>query len=261
MLIIPPFEIYTPLQTAPILFTTFTEAQVLEIEYAIRVLSRYMGTQNSQNQLDVHILKHVTSDPTLLADAHKINTTHNTIRLYLDNIPPTILFAVMLHELIHILGFGSTAQWYTYITPDNTFVGPLSLHYISKFGQTDLPLETTYASNMSDLVHWRQTGVLKNDIMLATISDPTISAVSFAAIQDADPVWNVYACVDDNDCDSKTCTHVNGFPSICRHNPHVHVSTPKPTFLLSIGAIIGSVVYVSILMKCRRHYHAENYPH
>jgi len=242
------------------LITVFTEAQVLEIEYAIRVLCRYIGTRNSSNRLDIHILKHVTSIPTLLADAHKINTTHNTIRLYIDNIPPTVLFTVMLHELIHILGFGSTPQWYTYITPDDTFVGPLSLRYIAKFGQTNLSLETAHAENMSDLVHWRQTGVLENDIMMATISNPTINAVSFAAIRDADPAWNVYACVDDSDCHSEKCTHVNGFPSSCRHNPYTHISTPKPTYLLSIGALVGSFVYVSILMKCRRRYHAETTP-
>lgn len=232
------------------LISQFTATQVLEIQDAIRLITRYITTYNTTLQMNIGIFKAQNSNPNYLGEAWRFNNTHGQMNLFTDNIPPNILFAVTVHELLHILGFGSTERWQRFIDDSNNFVGPLALVYINKLGQSTLPLETGYNASESDLVHWAAVGLLQNDIMAASISDPTFSAVSFAALNDAVPDWTVLACINNNDCTDSICVDVPELPSLCTHNPMHSSSIQKPSFLLAIASIIGSFVYIIIYLKC-----------
>lgn len=234
----------------PDLISQFTESQVREIHDAIRIVSRYVNTNNKGIQLTIGIFKASTTDPTLLGLASRINNTHGEIHIYPSNIAKNIFFDVAIHEIIHILGFGSVEKWYTLIDNKSNFLGPLAVSYAKRLGQDTLPLETGYNNSGSDLAHWANKGLLRTDIMMAHISDPSFSAVSFAALTDAIPDWNILACVDNTDCTTSNCVHVHEFPSLCDDKPIIKFVPVKPSILLSFAAFVGSILYVLIYFKC-----------
>ena len=180
-----------------------------------------------------------------------------TVCRYTQHIPGLgALLTVLMHELFHLMGFGSLST-----PPALPFVArsdPLTLRYNSSLvaacvGATsavDMPRVDTTRS------HWNPlTRYFGDDLMLPSLSfgKVKLGACTVQALLESRPGWTLGLCTKDIDCPTgQVCERINEqWGSVC-HTPRVAVdskSTVDPRIFAATG--LGVTLFFVLLKQCR----------
>lgn len=190
------------------------------------------------------------------------------ITLYVDNIPSTdALLLVIMHEIDHLLGFGTLSSpgaesFYDRHNPITLVYDSLTINECvrSKQGYTGDVLLHTDANG----AHWNLSSPQfdQYDLMMPIISfkDSGISVCSTHAIIESRPGWTHNLCEKDIDCQltaGATCVSIgHHWTKVCQtpHSTRRHRGPLSPTKTVSTFAtfcfIVG--VYWTVTLECRR---------
>ena len=201
---------------------------------------------------NISVFPGVTTDDKLLGEAvfHE-----RQIIIYVDNLPNYDAFiAVLIHELLHFMGFGSLAHGnklsFMNRTSPYTLKHNTSSNVLKCAQKRDESLQQLYADSTQS--HWNVSmRAFDNDIMLPfiTFDKSLLSECTVLEVLESRP-WGHRLCNSDDDCGSETSKCV----SLGRHWPHVCRSplidndreskVAKAQFLIFISVI--SIIFVGI---------------
>lgn len=197
------------------------------------------------------------------------------ILLFTENLQGSDIFLVLIHEILHVLGFG-TNTWYA------------TLHYQGADLQYTGALPTALANRQNISVdihsgaHWSDDTVLSmgkhNDVMNRYLHEKThLSAESFSVVQENNHTLLTRACYTTSDCDliyaAYNTTHDTAYynvtwicsritpiiPGVCRtisyctyHSctPHGSTSVPPQYRLTLACAMLVYLCIISFFRHC-----------
>lgn len=203
----------------------FTRDQLLIIHRAVVFIGSYLLSNVS---VDIHIVNSIGANTTSLLGEAYIGA--HTIVLYTMNMDiDQLLFIVVIHELLHLFGFGSGSWYQLMLEPDP---------YTKLFNGPQLTQKEIYYRNTTG-AHWSTINqgipVTTHDIMLPYLySDTVISFHSFIVPVDSHYNMVSLACRTTLDCGSEYICFVysDTYPGKCIPNNTTLVTTEtiKPEY-------------------------------
>ena len=199
----------------------------------------------------------ITTDNNLLGQAF---FSQRKIVMYIENIPNYDAFiAVLIHEILHFMGFGSLAHTskssFMARTNQFTLAHSTSDAVLQCAQLRDNNLQQLYAD--SSRSHWNASmQAFEYDIMLPFISfaQTLMTKCTVLEVLESRP-WSHRLCNTDDDCTSETSKCVSlgrHWPTVCR-SPWVEHSSKRrvPTAQFLIFSLVIFVLFVGI-EACRR---------
>jgi hypothetical protein len=212
---------------------------------------------NSTPVENISVFPGVTTDDRLLGQAF---FSQRKIVIYVENVPNYDAFiAVLIHEILHFMGFGTLAHAskssFTSRTSPFTLAHSTSDAVLQCAQQRDNNLQQLYAD--SSRSHWNASmQAFSDDIMLPFINfgQSLLTKCTVLEVLESRP-WGHRLCNTDTDCTSETSKCVSlgrHWPNVCR-SPRVDHSSKRrvPTAQFLIFSSVIFILFVG-LKACHR---------
>lgn len=190
-----------------------------------------------------------------------------TVTLYVQHIPGiNALLTVLMHELFHLMGFGTLST-----PPALPFISrtdPLTLRYNSSMvaacvGETSAAAADIKVDAMR--THWSPlTRYFGDDLMLPSLKFGSVKLgqCTVQALLESRPGWTLGLCTTDADCPTGlVCEHISQhWGSVC-HTPTpagAKKSTVDPRIFTAVGLGVG--LFFVLLKLCRDTRRATSVP-
>lgn len=258
-------ERYSIFESITINKTGFSLYKQEEIIKGVQFVNEYFLTFNKTDRVNItFVFSNLPLDGeyTLLGTAEIIDNVQNNglITLYPMSLNEISTFVVVVHELLHILGFGTQPWQELLIRTTPTFVsynGTLANVYAR-----GVPLQVYSNTNvqLSQLSHWSpKSDILKNDIMQPVINEPSISSISMVVPMDTHTEWEHFACETNDNCPPEmSCFRpTNDLPGKCLEYTSTR-SYPVSSISLCILSGVSSIIYVLCIFECYKRQHADS---
>lgn len=212
---------------------------------------------NSTPVENISVFPGVTTNDRLLGQAF---FTERKIVIYVENVPNYDAFiAVLIHEILHFMGFGFLAHSSksSFVTRTNPFTLAHSTSdaVLQCAQQRDNNLQQLYAD--ANRAHWNVSmQAFSDDIMLPFISfgQSLLTKCTVLEVLESRP-WGHRLCDSDTDCASETSKCVSlgrHWPNVCRIPRVEHTSNRRvPTAQFLVFSLVIFIIFVGI-EACRR---------